>query len=511
MFATIICPMIKSRSLTPGRRVRDRIPPLVDRVILYLLIAFCLFAPHSITLSQVAVYAAVVLWLIKIMLVRKREGGPSGLDLPLIALVVLTGLSAVFSYEPAVSLKKLGGVSLCLIFFVVGDQVRTVGLARKLVIVMLASCLVNVGYVFWQKVHGRGLRIVRLKSESPLARAGLAPGDVILEVNGQAVDSLQEIVQLARRSGRTDVTCFVYRPEIYFRRGVDVGASPSITGLGVDVARWHRMRASGFYGWNYFTYAEVLQLLAAIAFGLLLQVRRKRSWLFISLVLVVAAMGLAIILTVTRGVWVAFAGALLVMSFRVANKRAVVIVLLAGAVVAPVALKILEQTRGQPLLSLQEPSTAYRLTVWSEGLKLLVKQPRHLVVGIGMDSLKYHWREWGLFRGGELPVGHMHSTPLQIGLERGLPALICFVWWFAVYLALLWRLTGKGGASLDWASRGVCLGILGGTVGFLLSSLVHYNFGDSEVVMIVYFLMAVSIIMDRGIKRQAVTVTSRPG
>jgi hypothetical protein len=43
----------------------------------------------------------------------------------------------------------------------------------------------------------------------------------------------------------------------------------------------------------------------------------------------------------------------------------------------------------------------------------------------------------------------------------------------------------------------ISLGIFGATVGFLLSSLVHYNFGDSEVVMIVYFLMGLAVVMDR--------------
>jgi len=43
-----------------------------------------------------------------------------------------------------------------------------------------------------------------------------------------------------------------------------------------------------------------------------------------------------------------------------------------------------------------------------------------------MDSIKKHWREWGLFDNGKIPVGHMHSNLLEIALERGVPALL--VW-----------------------------------------------------------------------------------
>jgi len=41
-----------------------------------------------------------------------------------------------------------------------------------------------------------------------------------------------------------------------------------------------------------------------------------------------------------------------------------------------------------------------------------------------MDSIKKHWREWGLFDNGKIPVGHMHSNLLEIALERGVPALL---------------------------------------------------------------------------------------
>lgn len=489
------------------RRLVDRVPAQSasgwDAAIHGFLVLFCLFAPHSIALTQGAFYTALALWLVKIMWRRQWPRSSSRLDVPIGLFVGLTVLSSIFSYEPTVSLKKLGSVSLVLIVLLVVHQVRSLRWAKMLVLMMVTSCLINVGYVFWEKVRGRGLQIVQLSPKSPLAEAGLRPGDVILEVDGRVVHSLAELMN--QSAGKRRVALFVYRPEIYFRRTLPVGSWATAGDLGVRVRRWRRFRAAGFYGWNYFTYAEVLQLLAAVAFGLLLEVQRKRSWIFILLAIAVVAMGGAIILTVTRAVWVAFALALLVMSLRAMHRRAVLLVLVVGLVVAPWAVKILHQTRGQPFFSLREPSIAYRLAIWSEGIDLLRRRPRHLLVGIGMDSLKYRWREWGLFEGGRLPLGHMHSTPLQIALERGLPALLCFVWWFGVYLALLWRLTDRRRASLDWVGRGIALGLFGGTVGFLLSSLVHYNFGDSEVVMVVYFLMGIAVVMGRGAEEYGAT------
>jgi hypothetical protein len=48
-----------------------------------------------------------------------------------------------------------------------------------------------------------------------------------------------------------------------------------------------------------------------------------------------------------------------------------------------------------------------------------------------------------------------------------------------------------------WIDYGVALGALGGLVGFFVSGLVHYNWGDSEVVMIFYFIMGMTLALNR--------------
>ena len=39
------------------------------------------------------------------------------------------------------------------------------------------------------------------------------------------------------------------------------------------------------------------------------------------------------------------------------------------------------------------------------------------------------------------------------------------------------------------------LGILGALTGFLISSLVNYNYGDSEVVMLFWSLMGIALVI----------------
>jgi O-antigen ligase len=139
--------------------------------------------------------------------------------------------------------------------------------------------------------------------------------------------------------------------------------------------------------------------------------------------------------------------------------------------------------------------------VWREGFQLLVSKPRHLIFGVGMDSIKGHWREWGLFDNGRQPVGHMHSNLLQIALERGLPALIVWLTLIGVYVRMLWRITRR--KVIDDFARGLTVGALGGALGFFASGLVHYNWGDSEVVTIFYFVMGLCLVVERTNQRVA--------
>ena len=61
-------------------------------------------------------------------------------------------------------------------------------------------------------------------------------------------------------------------------------------------------------------------------------------------------------------------------------------------------------------------------------------------------------------------------------------------------------------SAFDNFPRGLALGALGGIVGFFTSGLVHYNWGDSEVVMVVYFVMGLSLVVERTLSSNSETV-----
>jgi O-antigen ligase len=212
----------------------------------------------------------------------------------------------------------------------------------------------------------------------------------------------------------------------------------------------------------------------------------------------------ALAMTVTRASWIGFAVSVVTMLLLTSSRRTI---LIAGACAIPlvlVSIFLLQQKRSIGFIDRQDQSTSWRQMVWREGFELLVSKPRHLLVGVGIDSIKGHWREWGLFDNGRQPIGHMHSNLLQIALERGVPALILWLILFALYIRMLWRLIHREvepeqvrNSQFAIFSRGLAVGALGGTLGFLTSGLVHYNWGDSEVVTVFYFIMGLCLVVDR--------------
>jgi hypothetical protein len=72
---------------------------------------------------------------------------------------------------------------------------------------------------------------------------------------------------------------------------------------------------------------------------------------------------------------------------------------------------------------------------------------------------------------------------------------------------MLWRVRRRVPPE-NWIERGIILGALGGLVGFMCSGVVHYNWGDSEVVMIFYLIMGLSLVVERMTPQITSTPTS---
>lgn len=477
-----------------------------------MLVLFAVAASNSIAATQTAWLLGLLFWILRLVVWPRPEVHRTPLDYAMLGFFILTGISSIVSYEPMVSIGKLRAAVLFTIAYLFAENIRSTKLLRALPLILIAACMINVFYTFGQFAYGRGVKVFGVHADSPLAAArwkatrnsnsGLPifEGDTILQVDGQRVRSPEQLIAALESSSNKPAEVMIYRlewtPILEVPRGRLLPGTTAEERLGIQ--RWARgrdWRARGFFS-HMTTYAEALQLIASLALGLLITLPRRRTRNGALLALALTGMCVALFLTVTRASWLAFLISVVLMSVLGLSRRALIVVGLCALPVILAGLFVLHQKRNVGFIDQSDASTSWRETVWREGFHLLISNPRHLLVGVGMDSIKSHWRAFGLFDGGRLPMGHMHNDYLEIALERGVPALAVWLILMGGYGRMLWRVRRRV-LPEHWIERGIILGALGGLVGFMVSGIVHYNWGDSEVAMILLMIMGLSLVIER--------------
>ena len=472
---------------------------LGQRIAIAGLVIYVAFAPHSVAASAIGVAIAGIGWLVRTTSTRSLGLSRTKFDLIIVLFVLWTVASSLLSEEPDVSIAKLTSQWTVFLFYLT-RAVVTRRAALALVGVLILSGCVGTGYSAFDLLRGRGVVIESIAARSPFNQVQINPGDTIWRVGGHRVYSVANVDEVLRSSPiNTPLTVsiisqgeHVERPGLLLTSAQQQATSPS--GLSGSETN-HRFRASGWTR-HYETFSEVLQIIALLALGLALAHLRNHgpNKYFRIAIIAAAVLTMGLVFTAMRTVIVAFAIGACVIAwcslrgvYKVVFTFAVFFVLAFGAVVV-------SQTRASDALSLNDPSSSLRVQVAQVGLSRI---PLHPVFGHGMDAMKRHWNEWGFPGQHQL---HLHSTPLQLAFDRGLPALLLWLW-LMIALVRQIALDQRGASDLsDTNTYGILLGGLGGLIGFLASSMVNYNYGDSEAVMLFWWLMGVCVTCGRLIK-----------
>lgn len=124
--------------------------------------------------------------------------------------------------------------------------------------------------------------------------------------------------------------------------------------------------------------------------------------------------------------------------------------------------------------------------MWRSGTAMWRERP---LLGWGPGGVKREYSRYALPEAFKQRTGHVHNTPLQILVERGALGLAA---WLAIWVAFYWRAIALL-RSLDATrtrERALVAGSIAAVTGFLVAGLSEYNFGDSEVVMVAWTVMA---------------------
>ncbi len=248
-------------------------------------------------------------------------------------------------------------------------------------------------------------------------------------------------------------------------------------------------RARGFYS-IYMTLAGILALALTATLPRLARLRAEAWWL----APVWLVSGTALALTYVRGAWLGFVvGALAALAGlgRRGVVAAIALVLLVAAVL--VALPGVG-ARVRTIGSAADDTTRDRLAMLAAGRRLVLEHP---LTGIGPGQVKRVYPSVATPEAMRHSTSHLHNTPLQITVERGVLGLVAWLWIFVACLArglaVLRRLPASAAAD-----RALVLGSLAAVVTFLVGGLFEYNFGDTEVLLVALAFMALPFALDPG-------------
>jgi O-antigen ligase len=227
---------------------------------------------------------------------------------------------------------------------------------------------------------------------------------------------------------------------------------------------------------HYMTYSGVLMLVLCAAVARLVFGSRGRVWP----ALVLPALVVALSLTLTRSAWVG-AGVAVGLLLALKDFRLTALVPLTIALVfafgpSPVTSRVLS------VFDLRDPTNRDRLAMVRAGSSMIGDRP---LTGVGPNMVPRVYPQYREPDAVEFVQPHLHNVPVQIAAERGLPALVVFLWfvgWLGVSLFRIFR----GGQDRILSSTAVAA-----VAAMLAAGLFEYNFGDSEFLML--FLVLVTL------------------
>ncbi len=228
--------------------------------------------------------------------------------------------------------------------------------------------------------------------------------------------------------------------------------------------------------------------------------RRMPAWAYAS----VAILAAAVLLGGTRSIWLAALPAVLYLVWMWQPRMIFAVpVLAAGAfLVAPHNVK----ERLDSLVAPQQnvDSNRFRVVTFRTGVQMIKAHPWF---GLGPEEISRNFNAYvpkDIQR--PLPAGyygHLHNIYVQYAAERGIPGLVCVLWFIGLALydcirAIVSR--AKGGRSQELF---VLHGMLAVTIGVLVGGIFEYNLGDSEVLMMFVSVVALEYAAIQNLGRKS--------
>jgi O-antigen ligase len=193
---------------------------------------------------------------------------------------------------------------------------------------------------------------------------------------------------------------------------------------------------------------------------------------------------IGLILHFKRGAWFSFLLSAAIMSWLARRRKIVMAVVLCA-----VALAFVPQVRDRLHHLKQEFSDRQggRHVLWTKVAPAMLKQ---YPLGMGFKATRHE--DFLPYASYVQPkLNHLHNNALQITLEMGSAGLAAWLGWMALTFWMLFKASRVGAGE----AAQLALGVLGAFCALMFNGMVEYNFGDSEILMLLCYLMGLSWVI----------------
>ena len=229
----------------------------------------------------------------------------------------------------------------------------------------------------------------------------------------------------------------------------------------------------------YMTFAGLLMMVGLHTFGRVIFRKPTQPWLWAS----IGIMSICLLFTFTRQAWLGYFAGLILILFVWRKKYLLLIpVLIATLIlVSPTEVKL----RLKSMVDGKDVTFVIRKALWQGGWSVFKDFP---LTGCGfrcMDLVAKQYPD---------PSGHvkyyrgMHNNLIQLAVDTGILGLSAWLGIWVCFFRLLYKKISslEGESSEQW----VLWGSLAPVIAFLAGGCFESNYYDSEVVMVLFFLMA---------------------
>jgi O-antigen ligase len=415
----------------------------------------------SIFAAQILLALGALVFLVRLALGRTRLTR-TPLDGPILAFVVWTLLSASFSPQPIVSHESAKKLLLFVLPYLALDALVD-GRARERVMdgVLLGGVALAAGAIL--QYYFLGFDTLNNRPRSFLGHymtaSGLMMGVAVLAAARLAFGteyssppSSRDLVGVAVLVGALTLLAILRAADIFAVEAERLFvASLAAAAVALVLSRG---------SWPAATTSATLAVLAIplSAWALLLS-RTRNAWLGAVVGLVVVGL-----LRAPRVLWWLLAAVCIVMALRPAPVR--------------------------DRLTVTDASSRDRYFMWQAAIDMIRDKP---VFGQGPRMVEKVYPSYRWPGAPNPETSHLHNNALQIAAERGLPCLAWWLWWVAAAMGDAYREARRGPFGTGWVAAGA-LALL---VAIMVAGLFEYNFGDSEILMLILLVSALPYALRR--------------